>query len=171
MWKPNDKGIEELILLFSNSKGIDNSKHKEVYQVIISLFQRINEYSKNADFCRYLVYILNEESFELDIRQISGLTLKSIMEKDFSSISEDSLSYLRENILRHYLHDNNRIRKTISIIINTYIKQSGLENWPELLDFLYNKLESDRGVEISLETINLITEDSGSLLEQKFEKV
>ncbi len=114
---------------------------------------------------------MNEESFELDIRQISGLTLKSIMEKDFSSISEDSLSYLRENILRHYLHDNNRIRKTISIIINTYIKQSGLENWPELLDFLYNKLESDRGVEISLETINLITEDSGSLLEQKFEKV
>jgi hypothetical protein len=37
MWKPNDKGIEELILLFSNSKGIDNRKHQEVYQVIKSL--------------------------------------------------------------------------------------------------------------------------------------
>jgi hypothetical protein len=93
------------------------------------------------------------------------------MEKDFSSISEDSLSYLRQNILKNYLHDNCRIRKTISIIINTYIKQSGLENWPDLLDFLYNKLENDRGAEMSLETINLITEDSGSLLEQKFDKV
>ena len=93
------------------------------------------------------------------------------MEKDFSSISEDSLGYLRENILRHYLHDNTRIRKTISIIINTYIKQNGLENWPDLLDFLYKNLEIDRGAEISLEIINLIVEDSGSLLEEKFEKV
>ena len=33
MWKPNDKGIEELLILFKNSKGSDNTKHKEVYQV------------------------------------------------------------------------------------------------------------------------------------------
>ena len=33
MWKPNEKGVEELIILFTNSLGIDNSKHKEVYNV------------------------------------------------------------------------------------------------------------------------------------------
>lgn len=114
---------------------------------------------------------MNEESIEIDIRQISGLTLKSIIEKDISSISEDSSTYLRENILRHYLHDNVRIRKTISIIVNTFVKQDGLENWPELLDFLYNSLETEKGVEMSLEMINLIIEDSGCLLEEKFDKV
>ena len=33
MWKPNETGIKELIMLFLNSKGSDNTKHKEVYNV------------------------------------------------------------------------------------------------------------------------------------------
>ena len=33
MWKPNEKGVEELIKLFSNSQGTDNTKQKEVYDV------------------------------------------------------------------------------------------------------------------------------------------
>ena len=93
------------------------------------------------------------------------------MEKDFSSIVDESLEYLKTNILKHYHHDNIKIRKTISIIVNTFIRQNGLENWPELLEFLYNNLGTDRGSEMSLETINIIIEDSGSLLEEKFDKV
>jgi hypothetical protein len=55
--------------------------------------------------------------------------------------------------------------------VNTYIKQDGLQNWCQLLDFLYKNLETDKGAEMSLETINIIIEDSGNLLEQNFEKV
>ena len=118
-----------------------------------------------------MVFLLNEEKVDLDIRQISGLTLKSIMEKDFSTISEESLTFFRENVLKNYLHENLKIRKTISIIVNTYVKQDGLERWPELLEFLYSNLETDTGAEMSLETINIVIEDSGSVLEAKFEKV
>ena len=93
------------------------------------------------------------------------------MEKDFSSIIDENAQYVKENILKFYLDDNNKIRKTISIVINTYIKQDGLQNWPELLDFLFNNLGTERGAEMSLETINIIIEDSGLLLEEKFGKV
>lgn len=102
---------------------------------------------------------------------MSGLTLKSILEKDFSSIVEESSSYIRSNILRHYLDENSKIRNTISIIVNTLIKQDGFENWPDLLNFLYSHLESERGAEMSLETINIIIEDSGNLLEERNDKV
>ena len=114
---------------------------------------------------------MNEEKIDIDIRQISGLTLKSLMEKDFSSIIDENAQFLKENILKFYLDENTKIRKTISIVINTYIKQDGLQNWPELLDFLFNNLGTERGAEMSLETINIIIEDSGCLLEEKFGKV
>jgi hypothetical protein len=43
--------------------------------------------------------------------------------------------------------------------------------WPEILDFLYKRLDSDVSVEMSLETINIIIEDSASYLEEKHTKV
>ena len=55
--------------------------------------------------------------------------------------------------------------------MNTYVKQDSFENWPELLDFLLKNLETEKGSEMSLETINIIIEDSGNLLETKYKKV
>jgi len=102
---------------------------------------------------------------------MSGLTLKSILEKEFSSLVEESTCYIRSNILKSYLNENSKIRKTISVIVNTYVKQDSFENWPELLDFLLKNLETEKGSEMSLETINIIIEDSGNLLETKYKKV
>jgi hypothetical protein len=33
MWRPQQEGIEELIILFKNSKSIDNSVHQQIYNV------------------------------------------------------------------------------------------------------------------------------------------
>jgi hypothetical protein len=45
-----------------------------------------------------------------------------------------------------------------------------MEIWPEILNFLLKSLDSEIGVGMSLETLNIIIEDSGSYLEEKFEK-
>ena len=49
--------------------------------------------------------------------------------------------------------------------------QGGIEIWPELLDFLYENLEIETIAETSLETLNFILEDSGCIIEKKFDKV
>ena len=43
-----------------------------------------------------------------------------------------------------------------------------MEMWPEILNFLLQNLESNFGAEMSLETLNIIIEDSGNYLEEKF---
>jgi hypothetical protein len=69
-----------------------------------------------------------------------------------------------------YLDENLTIRKTVSNLINTHVRHGGMESWPEILNFLLKNLDTNRGVEMSLQTLNIIIEDSGSHLEEKFAK-
>jgi hypothetical protein len=93
------------------------------------------------------------------------------MERSFTNLAEEAIEYFKKNILKSYLHENMTIRKTISNLINTFIRHGGTEMWPEILDFLYENLDSDISVGMSLETINIIIEDSGSYIETKHENV
>jgi hypothetical protein len=114
---------------------------------------------------------MNKSDIEIDIRQIAGLTLKGIMERSFLSLPEESIDYFKDNILTCYLDSNNVIRKTISNLINTFIRHGGTEMWPEILSFLNQNLDTDLGVGMSLETINIIIEDSGQYIEDKHNNV
>jgi transportin-1 len=161
MWIPKEAEYKELVKIFTDSKGTDNTKHLEI-------FQKINSYSSSSkDFSNYLVYILNDESLSPDIRQISGMTLKGIMERSFSTFSDESVQYFKDNITKCYLHKSHPIRKTISNLINAFIKQGQLELWPEILEFLYSNLDNNLTVNMSLETLILIIEDSGTDLEER----
>lgn len=94
-----------------------------------------------------------------------------MLEREFNNINDINIEYFKSNILKNYLHPNQKIRKTISILLNTFLRQGGIEIWPELLEFLFEKLDNENCVETSLETLNFIFEDSGSNMERKFEKV
>lgn len=97
---------------------------------------------------------------------MAGLTLKGLIERSFISISEEAIEYFKANVLYCYLNCNITIRKTISNLINTFLRHAGSDSWPEILDFLNNSLNLNEAVEASLETINIILEDSGSSLEE-----
>jgi hypothetical protein len=98
---------------------------------------------------------------------MAGLCLKALIERDFINLTEDAIEYFKTNILLCYLHKNNTIRKTISNLINTFLRHAGSDMWPEILEFLYEQLDNDLGVEMSLETLNIILEDSGTYLEER----
>jgi hypothetical protein len=67
-----------------------------------------------------------------------------------------------------YFDSNNVIKKTISNLINTFIRLGGIDLWPELLDFLIRNLNNyEANCETTLETIQIILEDSGAYLEDK----
>ncbi len=172
MWNPNTEGLKKLINLFQDSFSTDsNKKHLEIYEVSGILKKKITEYSKNKEICNYFVYILNDETIEIKIRQVAGLTLKNTFEREFNTIPEVNLEYFKENILRHYFHENSVIRKTISIIINTFIQQGGLDLWHEILEFLFQNLDNKLASDNSIDTLNLIFEDTGNLMEEKYPKV
>jgi len=92
------------------------------------------------------------------------------MERSFASLSESNLEYFKIHILECYLDKLPSIRRTISNLINTFLRHGGMETWPEILDFLVKHLESDIGVEMTLETLNIIIEDSGNYLEENCAK-
>jgi hypothetical protein len=115
-----------------------------------------------------LIHILNSEDQDVEVRQIAGLSLKGMMERSFVNLTEDAIEYFKVNILKCYLHNNPIIKKTISNLINTFLRHGGMEMWPEILYFLMDNLNSNSGVEISLETLNIIIEDSGSYLEENY---
>jgi hypothetical protein len=90
------------------------------------------------------------------------------MERSFVTLTENSIDYFKAHILECYLDTNPTIRRTISNLINTFLRHGGMEMWPEILKFLVNHLDSNVGVEMSLETLNIIIEDSGSYLEENY---
>ncbi len=82
-------------------------------------------------------------------------------------LADDFFDYFKQNVTQHYLDPSNEIRKTIAILINTFLRLGGVEMWPGIMEFLLNSLESEVCVETALETFNFIVEDSGSHLEEK----
>lgn len=113
------------------------------------------------------MFIFAHSEIKNDIRQIAGLTLKGIMERSFSQICDDNIEYFKTKILEVYNESNNIIKRTISILINTYVRLGGIEIWPGLLEFLITNLENESNYESSLETIQIIVEDSGAYIEDK----
>ncbi len=102
---------------------------------------------------------------------MSGLTLKGIMERKYQELDEDELNYFKENICKCYLDKQPVIRKAISNLVNTFIRIWGIEIWPDILKILHENLDTDLGVNMSLETLNIIIEDSGNVLEEKYSYV
>jgi len=162
-WTPIKEGVDELVRLFKESRGSINAQHRQI-------FEKVNEYSASKDFTNYLLFILNDNSLEEDIRQVSGLTLKGIIERSFISMEEGAISYFKNNVFKCYLDSRVNIRKTISILVNTFLRIGGIEIWPEVLEILYMNLDNDIAVKMCLETLNIIIEDSGNLIEQIFQE-
>ena len=127
----------------------------------------MSEYSKSKDFSNYLLYIFNNKCFDLEIRQISGLTLKGLLDTSFESLPHDALSYFKGHVFDQYLCKNKKISCVISSLVNSFVKYSGIEAWPELPNYLYNMLLDGDTIMLALETIKIIIEDVGEYYEEE----
>lgn len=118
-----------------------------------------------------MIYILNNKQLGDEIRQISALTLKGIMERSFTDMDEDEIKYFKAHVLDSYLSEKVPIRKAISNLINSFLRIGGIESWPDILRILAANLDSDMASGMSLETLNIIIEDSGPIIEEKYSEV
>ncbi len=117
------------------------------------------------------MFILNNQDIELGVRQISGLTLKSVLERRFYDLNTEEIEYFKQNICKSYLDPERVIRKAINSLLNTFIRIGGIEMWPEIINILLNNLDNDVGATMSLETIIILIEDYGNVLEEKYTSV
>jgi hypothetical protein len=114
------------------------------------------------------MFIFSCKEIPVEIRQKSGLTLKGIMERSFSDFSEENISYFKTKIIENYSDENNSIKRITSILINTFITLDGVEQWEDLFNFLLSNFSYEKNYEMTMETIQIILEDSGSFIEEKY---
>jgi len=90
------------------------------------------------------------------------------MERSFTNFNDKNIEYFKNKLLEIYFDPNLIIKKTISNLINTFVRLGGIDQWPELLDFLIKNINNyDANCETSMETIQIILEDSGAYIEDK----
>jgi hypothetical protein len=114
------------------------------------------------------MFIFSCKEVQVEIRQKAGLTLKGIMERSFSTFNGDNIFYFKNKILENYSDSDSTIKRITSILINTFITLDGVGQWQDLLNFLMSNLSNAKNYEMSMETIQIILEDSGNYIEEKY---
>ena len=108
------------------------------------------------------------------MRQVSGLTLKAEIEKNFAYLSMPVIDYIKERLLVAFYDPEHAVRKTVGSIMSTLIVKGGFYIWPGLIEFLTNNLAHQDAtvVENSIQALCIIVEDAQGLFEdEKFHKM
>ena len=66
---------------------------------------------------------MSSPSQSKDLRCLAGTTLKGQIESNIQSFTNDTIDYLKSSIISCYFERDQSIRKTISTIINSFIKK------------------------------------------------
>ncbi|EAS07874.2 importin-beta amine-terminal domain protein (macronuclear) [Tetrahymena thermophila SB210] len=156
MFQPDIATLQQVAQLLQQGKLADNQQQKEVYQ-------KIEEYSKSPEFYNYLSYILAAQNnqIQLEIRHMAGVTLKSLVERNFEHIPEQNIQFIKQNLFQSFNDQQKAIRSAIGTLMTTIIYKGGFQKWPELIEFMIQNLEStDQGAIInSIDCISKIVED------------
>ncbi len=89
------------------------------------------------------------------------MTLKSHLDRNFESITDDVKNFIRFYLLQTFNNPQIELKKLASLVITTYIARGGFQSWPELLDFLISNLNSsnEENIEMTIDCISKIVED------------
>ena len=94
-----------------------------------------------------------------------------MIESSNVSFTDSNIEYFKKHIFDSYNDNNISIKKNIPNLINIFVKNGGLDIWPEILTFILKTIDNKQFSEISLETLNFLIEDSGFFLEERFVEV
>ena len=90
------------------------------------------------------------------------------MSSNNRTFSKETINYFISNILSYYYDRDSSIRKIISTLINCFISNYGIEEWPQLFNIICDNLDKEDRIEKTSQTLNIILEDPRNILESKF---
>ncbi|KAI8990158.1 armadillo-type protein [Pilobolus umbonatus] len=151
-WQPTQQGLSDLLQLLR--EAITPSDNKTVQE-------KLEYFNKIPDYNSYLVYILTKMPQEDQyIRSVAGLTLKNNIRSYFPTIPPQVLDYVKECCLQHI--GDGEVGKAVSLVIASIVSRGQVQNWPQVLQVLLEKLDDPNpvAVENAFSTFQKICEDS-----------
>lgn len=82
------------------------------------------------------------------IRSVAGLTLKNNIRSHFPNIPNEVLDYVKECCLAHIGDEG--VGKPVSLVIAAIVARGSIQNWPQVLQVLLEKLDHPTTVEVKL---------------------
>lgn len=90
------------------------------------------------------------------------------MEVNSRIFTNDTIEYFKPMLVSCFFDRDYQIKKTISNLINTFIRHFGMDAWPEVLDLIEDNLDKKEGNDMAFETLNIILEDFQGEIDDKF---
>lgn len=115
-----------------------------------------------------MIYILHSSSQPKEVRNLAGTVLKNHLEVNSSIFTNDTIEYFKSMLVSCFFDSDYQIKRTISKLINTFIRRFGMDAWPEVLDFIEDNLDKKEGNDMAVETLNIILEDLQGEKDDKF---
>lgn len=163
-WTPQEEALNSVVDVLRESFVPDTGIQKTVQQKIALLYNC-------PDFINYLLYIVTKsELYGEDVRAIGCIILKNNIYVTYDNLQTDSTNLLKNELL-NVLKDKSRdVRVSVSAIINAVVSKGGLSNWPELIPYLSELVNStDKNIcESALITLFKICEDHLSGLDDRY---
>lgn len=78
------------------------------------------------------------------IRSVAGLTLKNNIRSHFPTIAPEVIEYVKECCLLHI--GDSVIGKPVSLVIAAIVARGNIQNWPQVLQVLLEKLDDPNPV-------------------------
>jgi transportin-1 len=78
------------------------------------------------------------------IRSVAGLTLKNNIRSHFPTIPAEVLDYVKESCLAHI--GDSGVGKPVSLVIAAIVARGSIQNWPQVLQVLLEKLDDPNPV-------------------------
>lgn len=88
------------------------------------------------------------------IRSVAGLTLKNNIRSHYPNISPQVLEYVKECCLQHI--GDAAVGKSVSTVIASIVARGNIQNWPQVLQVLLEKLDDSSNptmVEVTIQKI------------------
>jgi len=73
---------------------------------------------------------------------MAGVTLKSLVERNFEHLPENSLDFIKTALFSSFDDPSSAVCRTVSTLITMIVYKGGFQKWPGLLEFLSGKLDS-----------------------------
>ncbi|KAI7899319.1 armadillo-type protein [Cokeromyces recurvatus] len=151
-WQPSAQGLTDLLQLLREAINPTDGHNVQ---------ERLEYFNKIPDYNNYLVYILTQMPQEDQyIRSVAGLTLKNNIRSYFPTISPEVVEYIKDCCLRNI--GDASVGKPVSMVIASIVSRGGIQQWPQVLQVLLEKLDDPNPVmvENAFSTFQKICEDS-----------
>ncbi|KAK2813781.1 hypothetical protein FQN50_000181 [Emmonsiellopsis sp. PD_5] len=178
-WQPQDEPLRQLAGYLNDSlKGHNPAVQKHAEQMLVQA-------TLSPDFANYLTYLFctpqcppqvgfDAETYNI-VRFSAAVNLKSKLAFAYTTVSPDSLAYIRSSALAVLQDPSPQIRSQAGSIIAEIVTKGGLLAWPSLLDDLLSLVTNASGSvpiltqEAAMSALAKVCEDNRKLLDKEFQ--